>query len=174
MKSLDLVAKGKINIVFLGDDLFFGRVWVVHVLPMQPPLSLSSVSITAPLHFRDMYWMEDESTTVGVKLTLAHTDPPGTTSPSVMSQVNSNPVNGTQSVSSESVKEVVTWDKQRDIERENRVRALRNWHRYVDAYCCDSHWRGVEDFKGFLWTFANGDRAKWQHWITLFFNTWNS
>lgn len=57
--------------------------------------------------------MEDESTTVGVKITLAHTDPPGTTSPSVMSQVNSNPVNGTQSVSSESVKEVVTWDKQR-------------------------------------------------------------
>lgn len=57
--------------------------------------------------------MEDESTTVGVKLTLAHTDPPGTTSPSVMSQVNSKPVNGTQSVSSESVKDVVTWDKQR-------------------------------------------------------------
>lgn len=55
MKSLDLVAKGKIKIVFLGDDLFFGRMWVVHVLPMQPPLSLSSVSITAPLHFRDKY-----------------------------------------------------------------------------------------------------------------------
>lgn len=48
----------------------FGRVcvWggVVHPVPVQLPLSLSSVSITVPLHFRDKYWMEAESTTVGV------------------------------------------------------------------------------------------------------------
>lgn len=44
----------------------FVDVCVARPVPVQLPLSLSSVSITVPLHFRNKYWMEVESTTVGV------------------------------------------------------------------------------------------------------------
>lgn len=78
--------------------------------PVHLPVSLIWALLSAPLYVRDRYSTETASTSAGEYVTEACREAPGASTPSVTSQLNSDPNTGATPGSRDREKDTCTWE----------------------------------------------------------------